>query len=987
MRRLDATGCAPGEQPPGPPPPPPDPPPTTPPPTAGGAGGSRLAASFAGPPRASALSRSVFDARGSTDAAGYRWDLNGDGRDDLECGADQPLAEARMASATRLGSTNVRLTVLGSGGASATTSRAVSVASSATAARLAGSVAQPLSCASDRSRTVVRKQCTDGTVEFGPVSAAGCFSRVESRAEVPSTELPIVDAAIAYYNANQRRRQYVFDECSARLQRNCVTKSGEITRAEVDPLLQASDLRISRGSVKVNGLEFIPQNNATIAVFPQIGRIISKDAKVKFGDATVPVARQVNLDVEGNGTIYSDPFKAGGRFEVASFRPNVPFTDLAGFGIDGEVKLEFVDGGRRKYSEATFRMALPNEFALFGGKPPSALTKVQADNQIGVVLEEIDINVPEADFGGLRFSDVRFHYLRRGGEGCPAKFWKATARIYLGVDGDEAGFRLAPNPPQNGIAFCEGEFKSAGGEFTFGGPIPRPQIFPGVFLKAINFATQLKPTLIRGGVTITAADITEVEGGLLAVFATPERPYTLSGADAVGGLQPLGKLSGRTLRSTSFAAGGTFGFSLPVIGRVDFGSGYFLYAYPDYIAFGGSVLIPAPGVVITAGLDGEIGVSSGLYSFHGQAKACIAGGISSLGCIGGEAWVTSKGIVVCGSIAGEIHPGVGYKWGDTFPEIWTGIPGDGCKPSGYWLDAPIGPARAAQAGGVRTFKVAPGVKAVRVRIIGSGGAPDVTVKGPDGETISTADAEFVKGKSINAVRHLPGGVTWLGIRAKAGEYTITPNPGSPAIRSVATSEPASLPKITATVKAAGARRALSYRIDSLGREQQVTFFERGGTTYRRLATTRKASGSVSFTPDGSAGARRITALVEIRGMRVGETTVARYGFRPRPPARPGALKVVRRGKAVTVSWPAAAGAVRYGVVISPASGAERIMRVRRGRQIRLTGTTVAGGGVIQVTGLDAEGRSGRPRTARWRASGPKPSRFRPFRELRAAASR
>ena len=227
-----------------------------------------------------------------------------------------------------------------------------------------------------------------------------------------------------------------------------------------------------------------------------------------------------------------------------------------------------------------------------------------------------------------------------------------------------------------------------------------------------------------------------------------------------------------------------------MIGRVDFGKGYFLYSYPDYIAFGGEVLIPAPGVVITAGVDGELGVSSGLYSLHGSAEACVAGGISSIGCVGGEAWVTSKGFVVCGDIAGEFHPGVGYHWGDTFPEIWLGIPGDGCKPSGYWLDTAIKPARGAQAGGARTFRVAAGVKAVRVRIIGSGGAPDVTVKGPDGETVSTASAEYVKGKRIAALRHLPGGVTWLGIRAQPGEYTITPNAGSPAIRSVATSEPA-----------------------------------------------------------------------------------------------------------------------------------------------------------------------------------------------------
>ena len=54
-------------------------------------------------------------------------------------------------------------------------------------------------------------------------------------------------------------------------------------------------------------------------------------------------------------------------------------------------------------------------------------------------------------------------------------------------------------------------------------------------------------------------------------------------------------------------------------------------------------------------------------------------------------------------------------------------------------------------------------------------------------------------------------------------------------------------------------------------------------------------------------------------MRVGEATVARYGFRPR--ARPAGRAQVcgAAGRPSAVSWNAAAGAVRYGIVVSPAS--------------------------------------------------------------------
>ena len=174
---------------------------------------------------------------------------------------------------------------------------------------------------------------------------------------------------------------------------------------------------------------------------------------------------------------------------------------------------------------------------------------------------------------------------------------------------------------------------------------------------------------------------------------------------------------------------------------------------------------------------------------------------------------------------------------------------------------------------------------------------------------------------------------------------------------MATSETAELPKITGSLTTSGARRTLSYRIAALGRGEQVTFYERGATTFRKLGTTTKLAGAIGFTPDGTGSARRITALIEVRGMRVGEATIARYSFRLPRPARPGPLVVRRRGKAISVSWPAVAGAARYGIVVSPALGPQRILKVRA-RAIRLTGTSATGSGVVQVTALDAAGRPG-----------------------------
>ena len=259
----------------------------------------------------------------------------------------------------------------------------------------------------------------------------------------------------------------------------------------------------------------------------------------------------------------------------------------------------------------------------------------------------------------------------------------------------------------------------------FGGSIPRPQIFPGVFLKAINFAMQLKPTLLRGGGTITAADITEVKGGLLAVFATPERPYTLSKADASAASSRSASSSGGVCRARRSPPAERSASRSRRSGAWTSGTATVLYSYPDYIALGGKVLIPAPGVVITAGVDGSSGSAPALQ-------------LPRLG----------RGLHRRRHQQPRLHRrrGVGDEQGDRrlrrhrrrdpprrrIPAGATRSPRSGSAFRATAASrAATGSTRRssrrarAQAGGARTFKVAAGVKAVRVRIIGSGGAPDV----------------------------------------------------------------------------------------------------------------------------------------------------------------------------------------------------------------------------------------------------------------------
>ena len=99
--------------------------------------------------------------------------------------------------------------------------------------------------------------------------------------------------------------------------------------------------------------------------------------------------------------------------------------------------------------------------------------------------------------------------------------------MFVGPTATSGGFRLAPDPRRNGIAFCNGSFDSAGGEVVFNPPLPRPQLFPGVELKTLGFEIQLDPTLLVGTGTISVARLTEVSGGLSWPFR-PSQPRIAS---------------------------------------------------------------------------------------------------------------------------------------------------------------------------------------------------------------------------------------------------------------------------------------------------------------------------------------------------------------------------------------------------------------------------------------------------------------------------
>jgi hypothetical protein len=623
---------------------------------------------------------------------------------------------------------------------------------------------------------------------------------------------------------------------------------------------------------------------------------------------------------------------------------------------------------------------------LLGGDRPTGQTTLGADNSRGLVLDELRVVLPEANFGAVRLTNVSFEYKAGGNPEfqCKRKWWKATASVFLGPSDTSGGFRLAPQPRRNGIAFCNGSFHSAGGEIVFNPPLPRPQLFAGVELKTLGFEIQLDPTILVGTATISAARLTDVSGGLLAAFPTPSAPYRVEAGDVKGS---LGKLVGRTFTAPTIAIGGNFSLRVSSSLAIPFGNAYLAYSAPDYVAFGGGVEVIIPGGTIRAGVDGEMRVSKALFSVHGSAEFCLVGLLCPV--VGADARVTSTGVVVCGSIAGELHPGFGYRWEGAWPDVWLV---DGCKPSPYWVNA--GPDALSRtpfsATATSTFTVARGERSKNVRLTGVDGAPRVEVRGPDGEVVSTAAGDLARGRTIHVLRQEAGRVTWIGVApALPGRYTVTTLPGSAAVRSLATTRPVD-EHVRASVSGSGSERLLRYDVARV-EGRRVTFFERGRTSYRRVGSVTGGRGTLRFasTPDAS-GPREIVARVELRGVPSPDRIVARYRVAAaKRLARPASVQLRRAGDSVSVDWAPVDGATGYAVVSRLGNGVQRVTRVPATRpELRLAAIPLTQPGTVTVLALGPLNTGGPAARDRFATPRREPSPFRPVSELgRAGATR
>ena len=441
---------------------------------------------------------------------------------------------------------------------------------------------------------------------------------------------------------------------------------------------------------------------------------------------------------------------------------------MGGFTVAGQIQLSLLRRGATRSTQASMRLTLPPLFDAFGGQPPSGGVVALSDNTTnGLVLDHLDVSLPEADIGPLSFRQMSFVYSAHGNVDppCGRDWWKANGEISLGI-GSNPTLSLLPPPSQNGIAFCAGSFRSAGASLSFRNPLDAPEVFPGVTLQQIAFALATHPTLIRGGVQLGVLGFGDVHGTVMVGFPSNNEPYTLSPADAsnpggpgkAGDLTPL---AGRKIMTPFVAAGGSVSVDLPEpIGPTRLGSGYF-FVSGDELALGGDAGGSVPGMSVHASFSGDWGLHTHKFQIMGQGEACVAGFehiplLNDIACFGGGVWVGSNGIAACyGNITNDgWHPGAAYHWGDTWPTIWLDLPGlkDGCKPSQYWITDVT---RARAAAGALTFTVAHGERSKDLKLEGVAAAPNIVIRGPGGAGISSAAQTFVENKTFAVLRQTP----------------------------------------------------------------------------------------------------------------------------------------------------------------------------------------------------------------------------------------
>ena len=347
------------------------------------------------------------------------------------------------------------------------------------------------------------------------------------------------------------------------------------------------------------------------------------------------------------------------------------------------------------------------------------------------------------------------------------------------------------------------------------------------------------------------------------------------------------------------------------------------------------------------------------FNAEGRVEACLD---FVDWCAGARALVSSKGVAVCAKIdvlVDDWEPGFGYRWGDTFPDLYLG----GCDVGPYREHisrASASRVAALAAGDTRSIDLPAGLPGAVVALKGRDAAPKVTLVGPKGERITTPDGlRPVEQSPFFVLKDPRAKLTQIAIsKPSAGRWRVEIEPGSSEIVSLRSAEGLDEPQVKVRVTGRGHRRAVAYRIKPVA-GQKVTLLESGPSTGGVIGVAKGRTGKLRFSPaDGAAERRKIVALVQQDGQVRDRIEVGTYRApSARRPARPAGLRLRRGRSALTVTWRAVKGAPRYQAAVRLSSGRRALVTTKR-RRVVVRGISRGTSGAVKVRALSAAGMTG-----------------------------
>ncbi len=593
------------------------------------------------------------------------------------------------------------------------------------------------------------------------------------------------------------------------------------------------------------------------------------------------------------------------------FRLPASAGNLLGFAVDGEAHLKMGERSGVRGVDVGLRLAFPQ---ALGGLTGESRFFVGVDGQLRV--DALGVNATEVGFpGGIRAAPVRLNY-----DGSK-DLWSGGTELFLGYQ-----------KADNGIG---GSFEIQNGQLRKIGVVASNVPIGGVLtLDRITGQFTTNPSRLTANTSFTAGPKVPVLGTRIitgnAALDFNGDFMKLTGDVAVANI-PLAKALVEYYWNGYFHAKGSVE--------------YFLDAKKEY--------------GFRMNVDGE---ASG-KGFNVEGGATFLAKNKSLS---GKAILSSKGVAGCASIKGvlwtNIELGAGYKWGAKTLD-WIG---GSCDFGPY--RAKLRSASAAQAGGPQSITLS-AQRAASLKVVGGGGAPRFTLKGPDGTTLVTPeDGGTVIDDRFVAIQQADDSTTYVAIAApKPGRWTITPSADSPPIVSVSGADALPEPAVTARVR--GGR--VSYTVKQIP-GQTVAFVEEGRNVAAEIGRARGARGSFVLQPTaGPGGRRRIVAVVSQNDQVRVRIPVAGYVASTRPLAAPRV--VVRRGArgatTATASWTPVGGAGGWIVRASFNGRSEQYTLPARTRRLVLRDVLRESGAVVTVQGLGGPTRVGR--TGRGTISTPK----------------